>query len=115
MDAAGEGGVPWALLVSRVTAVAAILGVALLVRARIAVPWRAVPGLVPIGALIVVADAAYAMATIAGQLGVVAVLAAFHPVVTIGLAAVVLGERIDVVQRAGVVAALVGVVAVTAA
>jgi uncharacterized membrane protein len=114
MDAAGEGGVPWALLVSRMTAVAAILGVALLVRARIAVPRRAVLGVLPIGALIVVADAAYATATITGQLSVVAVLGAFHPVVTIGLAAVVLHERIDVVQRTGVVVALAGVVAVTA-
>jgi uncharacterized membrane protein len=60
-------------------------------------------------------DAAYAAATTVGHLGVVAVLAAFHPVVTIGLAATLLRERVDVVQRIGVAAAVLGVVAVTAA
>jgi drug/metabolite transporter (DMT)-like permease len=114
MDAAGEAGVPWALLVSRLTAVVAIVGVALLLRVRLAVPPRAVPGLALIGVLIIGADAAYAVATTVGQLSVVAVLAAFHPVVTIALAATVLRERTDLVQRIGVAAALLGVVAVTA-
>lgn len=115
MDAAGEGGVPWALLVSRLMAVAVILGVALALRVRVAVPRQAVPGLALIGVLIVGADAAYAVAATVGHLGVVAVLAAFHPVVTIALAATVLREQIDVVQRVGVAAAVLGVVAVTAA
>lgn len=115
MDAAGEGGVPWALLVSRLAAVTAIVGVALALRVRVTVPRRTVPGLALIGVLIVGADAAYAVASTVGHLSVVAVLAAFHPVVTIALAATVLRERIDAVQRAGVVAALVGVIAVTAA
>jgi drug/metabolite transporter (DMT)-like permease len=115
MDAASEAGLPWALLVSRLTAVVAIVGVAFALRVRVAVPRRALPGLALIGVLIIGADAAYAAATTVGYLGVVAVLAAFHPVVTIGLAATLLRERIDAVQRAGVAAALLGVVAVTAA
>ena len=115
MDAAGEGGVPWALLMSRLTAVALIIGVALVLRVGIAVPRPALPGPALIGLLIVGADAAYALATTVGHLSVVAVLAAFHPVVTIALAATVLRERIDVVQRIGIAAAVLGVVAVTAA
>jgi len=115
MDAASEAGLPWALLVSRLTAVVAIVGVALALRVPVAVPRRAVPGLALIGLLVVGADAAYAAATTVGYLGVVAVLAAFHPVVTIALAATLLRERIDAVQRGGVAAAVLGVVAVTAA
>ncbi|OLT00786.1 hypothetical protein BJF90_34040 [Pseudonocardia sp. CNS-004] len=115
MDAASEAGLPWALLVSRLTAVVAIAAVVLVLRAPVAVPRRTVPVLALIGVLIVGADAAYAAATTVGHLGVVAVLAAFHPVVTIGLAATLLRERVDVVQRIGVAAAVLGVVAVTAA
>jgi drug/metabolite transporter (DMT)-like permease len=115
MDAAGEGGVPWALLVSRLTAVAAILAVALALRVRVGVPRRALPGLALVGVLIIGADAAYAAATTVGHLSVAAVLAAFHPVITIALAASVLRERIDTAQRVGVAAAVLGVVAVTAA
>ncbi|GAB3864935.1 DMT family transporter [Micromonospora andamanensis] len=113
MDLAGEGGIPWALVVSRFTAVIGILAFVLAVRARIEVPWRAVPGLVLIGALIIVADAAYTAATHLGHLSVVAVLSAFHPVVTIALAAAVQRERIDHIQRIGVAASLVGILAVT--
>lgn len=115
MDAASEAGLPWALLVSRLTAVVAIVAVVLVVAVPVAVPRRTVPVLALIGVLIVGADAAYAAATTVGHLGVVAVLAAFHPVVTIGLAATLLRERVDVVQRIGVAAAVLGVVAVTAA
>lgn len=115
MDAAGDGGVPWALLVSRMTAVTLILGVALIARARVRVARSHVPVLALMGALIVVADGGYAVAATLGHLGVVAVLGAFHPVVTIGMAAVVLSERIDVVQRVGVAAAVIGVAAVVAA
>jgi drug/metabolite transporter (DMT)-like permease len=95
-------------------AVAVILGVALAMRAPIVVPWRTLPGLALIGALIIAADAAYVVATTAGHLSVVAVLAAFHPVVTITLAATVLRERVDAIQRVGIAAAVLGVVAVTA-
>ena len=91
----------------------AILGFALLVRARIGAPRRLVPQLALIGVLIVAADAAYAAAATLGRAGGVAVLAALHTVVTVALAAAVLRERIDLVQRCGVAAALVGVVAVT--
>lgn len=114
MDAAGDGGVPWALLVSRSTAVILIVGVAVIARARVGATRRDVPVLALIGALIVVADAGYAAAATLGHLGVVAVLGAFHPVVTIALAAAVLRERVDVVQRVGVAAAVLGIVAVTA-
>lgn len=115
MDAAGGGGVPWALLVSRLAAVAVILGVALALRVQIVVPRRTLPGLALIGGLIIAADAAYAAAATAGQLSVVAVLAAFHPVVTIALAVTLLRERLNALQRVGVAAAVLGVVAVTAA
>ncbi|HYH31552.1 MAG TPA: hypothetical protein VD903_14300 [Pseudonocardia sp.] len=179
MAAAGEGGVGWALLVARATAVAVLGAVAvalphlppgLWVARRCGGPaggagdpatgaelacaaagparvsralgprpsrsatqrgaeacggpppragWvtpglRAVPGLVLIGALIVVADGSYAAAAGSAHLGVVAVLGALHTVVTVGLAATVLGERIGGVQAVGIVAALAGAAAVAA-
>ncbi|WP_405090126.1 EamA family transporter [Micromonospora sp. NBC_01392] len=113
MDFAGAGGIPWALVVSRLTAVIGILGFVLAVRAQLNVPWRVVPSLLLIGVLIIGADAAYTAAAQLGYLSIVAVLSAFHPVVTIVLVAAVLRERIDPVQRIGIAAALAGVLIVT--
>jgi drug/metabolite transporter (DMT)-like permease len=78
------------------------------------VPGSALVGVVVVGALIVVADAAYAGATEVGPLGVVAVLGALHTVVTVGLAGAVLGERVGPVQAVGIAAALAGAAVVVA-
>jgi drug/metabolite transporter (DMT)-like permease len=49
-----------------------------------------------------------------GLLSVVSVLATLYPVVTVLLARVVLGERVQRTQDAGVLVALAGVVLITA-
>lgn len=114
MDGASEGSVPWALLTAKLTAVAVI--VAALAVTRAPRPAAAeLPVLMLIGVLFVAGDSMYATASTLGLVSVVAVLSSLHTVVTIGLARFYLGEQLQPVQRAGVVAAICGGIAITAA
>ncbi len=114
MDSAGEGSLPWALLVARLTAVTALVAAALVTRSRVVAGLSDLPILAAIGILIVGADAMYAAATTVGSLAVVAVLSALHPLVTIGLARALLHERITRTQSAGIAVCIAGVLAITA-
>lgn len=114
MDSASEGNVPWALFIARFAAVAAVALVTLLARARPAIRWTEVPSVAGIGVLIVAGDAMYATASTVGLLGVVAVLAALHTVVTIAWAWIHLHERLDRFQQLGIATSLIGVLAITA-
>ena len=78
------------------------------------VPWRVVPKVALPGLLLLVGTAAYGIATGSGLVSVVSVLATLNPVVTVGLAVVVLGERLAPRQQAGVATALLGVVLLAA-
>jgi drug/metabolite transporter (DMT)-like permease len=72
-------------------------------------------GLVAIGILDTAGNALYAAASSThGLISVVSVLASLYPVVTVLLARLLLGERVQRTQDAGVVVALVGVVLITA-
>lgn len=115
LDAASEASIPWALFTARLSAVLALVAVAVTGHFRIALRAADWPLLVVIGAVIVAADAMYAMATTLGLLGVVAVIGALHTVVTIGLARIFLHERIARWQQAGIVACIAGVLVLTAA
>jgi drug/metabolite transporter (DMT)-like permease len=86
--------------------------------AALGLPWRvprrdigpvALPGL-----LLVVGTIAYGVATTKGLVSVVSVLATLSPVVTVGLAVLVLGERLARRQQLGVAVALAGVVLLAA-
>jgi drug/metabolite transporter (DMT)-like permease len=114
MDAASEGDVAWALLVARLTSVAAFAAVFLARRPALGVRSAELPVLVWIGVLIIVADALYAVASTMGLLSVVAVLSSLYPLVTIALARVYLHERLEAPQRIGAAAALSGAVAISA-
>jgi drug/metabolite transporter (DMT)-like permease len=112
--AASDRGAPAAVLSSRV----ALLVCTAVTVAALRLPWRitrrdvgaaAVPGL-----LLVVGTIAYGVATTQGLVSVVAVLATLSPVVTVGLAVLVLGERLAGRQRIGVAVALAGVVLLAA-
>jgi drug/metabolite transporter (DMT)-like permease len=114
MDVASRDSVPWALFIARLTAVA-VIGVGIAVaRTRPAAGRRDLPVLALIGALIVVADAMYATASRLGELTIVAVLAAFHPVVTIAMARIHTGQPLGLVRRIGVAAAVLGLIGITA-
>lgn len=112
-DAASDGSVAWTLLVARAAAIPFLaLGVSIAGTPR--------PGLRDLGAIGLVglvdlaATAFFGLATTKGALAVVAVLGAMYPVVTAGLARVVLKERIRRIQLAGVAFALLGVALVAA-
>jgi drug/metabolite transporter (DMT)-like permease len=120
MDAASEGGIPWALFTARLTAVAVLAGywiaaAAAAGRTRLAVPRSEATMLAAIGLLIVSADAMYATASTLGLLSIVGVLAALHPIVTVALARIHLKERIERTRYAGIATCLIGVIAITAA
>jgi drug/metabolite transporter (DMT)-like permease len=115
MDAASECGVPWALLVARLTSVIAFATAFLVTRPPLTVRRSELPVLALIGFLIIGADTLYAVATTEGLLSVVVVLSSLYPAVTIALARVYLNERLQRLQQVGVAAALGGAVAIAAA
>jgi drug/metabolite transporter (DMT)-like permease len=111
-----EADVAWALTFSRVAATPFIIGVAVLALrpgARRPHGWE-IAALVTIGLLDLGANATYNFATTRGELSTVAVASSLYPVTTVLMAALVLGERVRGVQRAGVVVALAGVVLIAA-
>ncbi len=130
---AGRHGGMWALVASRAAGLMVVIAVGLagwaMMRwsARPAPPRRVRPSLsrlvpadpaalwiaVMAGALDSVANVLYVFATRAGMLSLAAVLTSLYPAITVLLARVVYCERLRLVQRLGVVLALLGVALVT--
>jgi drug/metabolite transporter (DMT)-like permease len=105
----------WTIVAARAGGVAAVaLGIAA-VRPRLAPARAAVPILIAIGALDILANALFAVASTEGLLPVVAVGGSMYPAFTIVLAHLVLGERLARAQRGGVLLSLAGVVLIAAA
>ena len=115
MDAASEGEIPWALLVARLTAVAAFVAAMIATRQRVAARRADIPAIALIGVLVIAADAMYATASTHGLLSVVAVLSTLYPIVTIALARALLGERVERRQWLGITVCMCGIVAISAA
>lgn len=106
--------VPTTLTVSAVVTLV-IYAVAVLVRRPAVTFTRGVSaGIVAIGVIGLLANVCFALASRSGALSLVAVLASLYPVVTALLGRVVLAERLQRVQLAGVGAVLVGVAVVAA-
>jgi drug/metabolite transporter (DMT)-like permease len=114
IDAAADGGVPWAVVLARSASVGLALTAALAGGVALTAPARLVPLVLGVGVFDTSANVLVAQATTAGSAGVVAVLSALYPVVTIALARVFLAERVRAVQRAGGAAALAGAALVAA-
>jgi len=112
--AASQGGALPALATSRVAVLVGTVAVLVLARSPVRVPLRAVPKVALPGLLLLVGTASYGIATGTGLVSVVSVLATLNPVVTVGLAVVVLGERLAPRQQVGVATALLGVVLLAA-
>ncbi len=72
-------------------------------------PLKTLPQLVGIGLLDTGANTMFAIATTGGLLSLVAVLGGLFPVVTVALAYLILHERLQPIQRAGVILALAGI------
>jgi drug/metabolite transporter (DMT)-like permease len=114
LDAASEGGVAWALLVQRSVCLGLVLGAAVLLRTDFSFSRADVTPMIAIGALDMAANALFAVASTRGLVSVVSVVASLYPVTTVLLARLLLRERIAPAQQVGVVAALSGVVLITA-
>jgi drug/metabolite transporter (DMT)-like permease len=83
----------------------ALLAAILVGRQAWRVPRDIWPMLIAVGVLDMGATAAYLAATQAGPLAIAGVLSALYPVMTVVLAAILLGERITRVHAIGIVAA----------
>lgn len=114
MAPAAEDAAGWAVLLSRASLVAILVVFALRVGALRVVPACGLPLLAVPGLLLFAGTMAYAVATREGDLSVVSVLGSLFPVVTVGLALGLDRERLVPSQAAGVVAALVGIVLLSA-
>jgi drug/metabolite transporter (DMT)-like permease len=114
LDAGSDKSAPWAVVAARSASVAIVLALAVLTSTSIRPEGRFVPALVAIGAFDTGANICVAFATTKGAAGIVAVLSALYPIVTVVLARLVLGERLSLARRVGGVSALAGAVLVAA-
>jgi drug/metabolite transporter (DMT)-like permease len=105
----------WPAFLFRCTSVTLVWSVVLARRARPTGLRGHWPALIAIGFLDTGGNALYAAASSShGLISVVSVLASLYPVVTVLLARLLLGERVQRTQDVGVAVTLVGVVLITA-
>ncbi len=114
IDAASEEDVLWAILVNRIAGVALLATAAAALRPGLRAGREHLRGLVAVGTLDIGANTLFAAASQQGLLSLVGVAGSLYPVVTVGLARLVLHERIARAQQLGVAATLVGVALITA-
>lgn len=112
--AASQGGTAEAVFTSRTALIVCTAAVVVARRLPYRLPARAVPAVALPGLLLLVGTVSYGIATTKGLVSVVAVLSSLATVVTVGLAVVLLGERLVLRQRVGVATALAGVVLLAA-
>jgi drug/metabolite transporter (DMT)-like permease len=113
---AGSSGVFWPVFTSRLASCAVVIAVAVIAGARPvgrAAGSRVLAATIGSGVLDASANLCYVLATRAGLFGIAVVLTSLYPGITVLLARVVLGERMQAVQRAGLLLAAVGVILVT--
>jgi drug/metabolite transporter (DMT)-like permease len=111
---AGESAPVTAVMWARAASVTTLGVVALLAHPDATGAGKQVPALVAIGLLDVGGTVLFTTASGRGLLSLVAVAASLYPISTILLARGLLGERLRVLQAAGVISALAGVAAVAA-
>jgi drug/metabolite transporter (DMT)-like permease len=112
LDSAAEDDALSGVWMARVVAVPVL--VVLVVRAGARTPLKRLPQLGLIGLLDTGANSAFAIATTGGLLSLIAVLGGLFPVVTVALAYFLLHERLQPLQRAGVLLALAGIPLISA-
>jgi drug/metabolite transporter (DMT)-like permease len=114
MHAASEQDFLWAALVFRSTVGVLAFAAWLVVRPALGAARGHLGAIALIGILDTAGNALFAAASSLGEVSVVSVLATLYPVTTVALAALVLAERVDRLQLAGVASALTGVVLISA-
>jgi drug/metabolite transporter (DMT)-like permease len=109
LDAGADESAPWAVAAARAASVSIAAATALLVTRTSLRPARSLlPLLVAIGVFDTGANVLVAFASTRDAAGIVAVLSALYPIVTVVLARVVLGERLSAGRRAAGVVAVAG-------
>jgi drug/metabolite transporter (DMT)-like permease len=115
LDAGADESAPWAVVAARSASVTLAVAAAVLVtRTSLRPPGALLPALVAIGVFDTGANVLVAFATTKGAAGIVAVLSALYPVVTVVLARLLLGERLSPARRLGGGVALAGAALVAA-
>ena len=112
MDAAGDDDVLWALTAARLTSVVLLGLVVVATRPAIGTTRPHLPAVAAIGVLDLGANALFTLAATEGLVSVAAVCSSLYPVVTIVLAASLLGERVRRWQAVGIALVLLGVIAI---
>jgi drug/metabolite transporter (DMT)-like permease len=114
LDAGADESATWAVVAARAASVAIAVTAALALSTSLRPPRSILPLLIGVGVFDTAANVFVATATTHGAAGIVAVLSALYPVVTVVLAWLVLGERLSPAKRAGGVVALGGAALVAA-
>jgi len=114
LDAGADESAPWAVVAARSTSVTLAIAAAILTSTSLRPPRRLLPTLAGVGVFDTAANVCVAFATTKGAAGIVAVLSALYPIVTVVLARLVLAEKLSVERRIGGVVALSGAALVAA-
>jgi drug/metabolite transporter (DMT)-like permease len=113
MHAAGEADFWWASLIFRATAFSVVALTALAARSSVRVSRGDAAFVAVVGLGDMLGNVLFAASSQHGLVSVTSVLASLYPIVTVVLARIVLSERVDRGQEAGIVATLVGVVLIS--
>jgi drug/metabolite transporter (DMT)-like permease len=114
LDAGADESPEWAVVAARATSVTIALLVALVLSISLRPARGTLPLLVAVGVGDTLANVLVAIASTRGSVGIVAVLSAMYPIVTVLLARLVLDERLTTSKRIGGVVAITGAVFVAA-
>jgi drug/metabolite transporter (DMT)-like permease len=114
LDAGSDESAAWAVVAARATSVSIAVAAALVLSTSLRPTRGAWPLLVGIGIGDTLANVLVAVASTRGSIGIVAVLSALYPIVTVLLARLFLDERLTAPKRVGGVIAISGAVLVAA-
>jgi drug/metabolite transporter (DMT)-like permease len=104
----------WAALLVRLSEALCLLPVVLVTRPALRAARCHLPAILGVGILDALGVYAFSLATTQGMLSVVSVVGSLYPAVTVALAAVILRERPQRVQLAGISLAICGVALISA-
>ena len=111
-EASGEDFL-WAAFTFRLSVSLLVLAAWLVLRPPLSAARGSLLAIGTIGVMDTAGNSFFAAASSQGDVSVVSVLATLYPVVTVGLAAVILSERVAGLQLVGVAAALAGVILIS--
>jgi drug/metabolite transporter (DMT)-like permease len=114
MREASEDDFLWAALTFRCSVAVLVLLAWIVLRPPLSAAAGSLVAIAAVGVADTTGNTLFAAASSLGEISVVSVLATLYPVTTVALAAIVLSERLDRLQLAGVAAALTGVVLISA-